>query len=119
MKISNLLSDDAVLGELAARLTRCRIDRAWTQAQLAERAGVSKRTVERLEAGESSQLTSLIRILRVLELLPGLENLVPAVEPSPMVLLGMLRDKRKPLQRVRRSHKTESPDTPWSWGDEP
>jgi transcriptional regulator with XRE-family HTH domain len=80
--ITSLLSDEAVLAELGARLARRRIELQLTQAALAEQAGVAKRTVERIEAGASAQMSSIIRLLRVLELLPVLEQLVPAGGPA-------------------------------------
>ena len=55
MKLTTEMTDAAVLQELGARLHRRRIDANLTQAQLAEEAGVSKRTVERIEAGRSEE----------------------------------------------------------------
>jgi len=49
-EITKQATDDSVLAELGGRLARIRLDRNLTQAQLAEQAGVSKRTIERLEA---------------------------------------------------------------------
>ena len=54
MKITPELTDSAVLHELGERLSRRRIDAGLTQAELAHEAGVSKRSVERIEAGEST-----------------------------------------------------------------
>ena len=116
MQISELLSDDAILDELGERLARHRIDRQLTQAQLAEQAGVSKRTVERIEAGSSAQLSSLIRVLRVLELLPNLEQLVPEAGQRPM---DLLQRKGRPRQRASsRGRVQDTGDAPWSWGDD-
>ena len=117
MNIQGMLSDDAILIELGNRIARQRLDMGYTQAMLAEQAGVSKRTLERLEAGASTQLTSFIRILRVLELLHGLDQLLPAQGPSPMALL---RGKGKAPQRVRPSTAAgiQEPGVPWQWGDE-
>ena len=53
-----LQSDGAVLNLLGERLGRHRLDHNLTQADLAAAAGVSKRTVERLEAGGSTQLSN-------------------------------------------------------------
>lgn len=97
--MDNLRSDDAILRELGRRLTRYRIDQQMTQSALAEEAGISKRTVERIEAGASTQVASLIRVLRVLHLLPGLEALAPDPGIRPMDLL-----QRKTPSRVRASH---------------
>mgnify|MGYP000461714881 CR=1 FL=1 len=51
-------------------------DSPLTQADLAHEAGVSKRTVERIEAGASAQMASLIRIFRVLDLMPALDRFI-------------------------------------------
>ena len=69
MRITENLTDDAVLAELGARLARWRLEKNLTQAELSDRAGVGRRTIQRLEAGESVQVTSLVRVLRVMGLL--------------------------------------------------
>ena len=115
MKISSLLSDDAILAELGQRLAHRRIARDLTQAQLAEQAGIAKRTVERIEAGASAQLSSLVRVLRVLELLDALDSLLPVAGPGPLDLL-----RRQGRVRQRASTRRDAPidDEPWTWDDE-
>ena len=115
MDFSQDSSDEAVLKELGARLARYRLNRNQTQEAIAEEAGVSKRTIVRIEHGESVQLTSLIRVLRVLQLLQNIEALVPAPAVSP---LQQVRMQGKRRQRASSSpHDAPSPE-PWSWGDE-
>jgi transcriptional regulator with XRE-family HTH domain len=115
MKISPLLTDDAILAELGERMARRRIDLQLTQADVAEQAGIAKRTVERIEAGASAQMSSIIRILRVLELLPDLDTIIPEVAARPMDLL--LR-KGKVRQRATSRNRADRPEQPWSWDDE-
>lgn len=114
MKITKLLTDEVILAEIGDRLSRCRIDRQLTQAELAEQAGVSKRTVERVEAGASAQLSSMLRILRVLDLLPNLERTIPAVVPRPLDLLAR---KGKLRQRASGASHHKPVDKPWSWDE--
>lgn len=114
MKISDLATDDAVLAELGQRLVQRRIDARLTQAELAERAGVGKRTVERIEAGESAHLISLVRIFRELELLGVLDQLLPATGPRP---IDQLRRRGRRPQRVSKRAKS-SDDDHWTWADE-
>ena len=71
MKITNSSKTEAVLQEIGARLTQQRLEAKLTQAALAKKAGVSKRTVERIEAGNSIQLSTMIQVLRVFKLLEG------------------------------------------------
>lgn len=80
MKITSEASDAAVLEELGRRLVQVRLEKNLTQAQLAERAEVAKRTVERLEAGRvAPQLAGFVRICRALDLVERFEHLVPEV----------------------------------------
>ena len=51
MKISELLTDNVILAEIGERIARRRLDLQLTQADVAEQAGVSKRTLERIEFG--------------------------------------------------------------------
>ena len=66
MAIQTETTDQQVLAELGDRLAQYRLNRNLTQDQLAREAGVSKRTVVRLENGQSSQMTNLVRVLRAL-----------------------------------------------------
>ena len=117
MKLSSDSSDVAVLGELGARLARLRLDRELTQAQLAREAGVSKRTVERIESGASAQLSSLVRVLRTLDLLSALDQLIPEPRPSPIELLRSGR-RRKRAPRAPGEAGDRHRTKPWKWGDE-
>lgn len=113
--LSAQLSDGAVLEEIGARLERARLDVDMTQARLAEEAGVSKSTVERLEKGRSVQFSNLIRVLRALGLLKNLSELVPPVGPRPVELLDMQGKQR---QRASGRRFGESVDSEWTWRDE-
>jgi transcriptional regulator with XRE-family HTH domain len=115
MDISNLLTDETVLAEIGRRIARHRLDHQLTQAEMAEQTGVSKRTIERIEAGASAQLQTIIRMLRVLDLLPGLDCLIPEAGPRPMDLLklqGKVRQRASSARRPDRSGK------PWSWDED-
>ena len=115
MNISNILTDDAILAETGKRIARYRLDHQLTQADVAEQAGVSKRTIERIEAGASAQMSSFIRILRVLDLLQGLNRLIPEPGPKPMDLLKLHGKVRQRASSNRRSNQSSEK---WSWGDD-
>ena len=112
MKINKIMTDKAILETLGKRLSRRRIDMQLTQAELAHEAGVSKRTVERIEAGYSSQTANLIRICRVLDLVSGLDRWIPETGPSPM---EMVKIKGKVRKRASSKRKKRTPDNNWSW----
>jgi transcriptional regulator with XRE-family HTH domain len=118
MKLHAELTDTAVLQELGIRLERRRIDAGLTQAALADQAGISKRTLERIEAGHSTDLIMLIRTLRTLQLFDGLENLIPDLPQSPIALLRRRGHERKRVGRPRKAseHAAERTSSrPWKW----
>ena len=113
MEITDGLSDETLIKELGKRMQALRLARNLTQAQLAKEAGISRRTVERIESGAgSAQLSIFLRICRVLGLIERLELLLPPSEPGPIELL-----KRKPLHRKRARRAAEPDRTKWSWGE--
>lgn len=103
------------LAALGQRLAQHRIDRGLTQAALAREAGTSKRTVERLEAGESVQLNTLLRVLRVLDLLHALAQAIPDLPPRPLDLLQARGHRRR--RASSQSDESEA-NRPWTWDDE-
>jgi transcriptional regulator with XRE-family HTH domain len=147
MHLESLTTDAAVLAELGRRLMRHRLERNWTQAELAVEAGVGQATVQRAERGQSVQMTSMVKLLRTLELLGGLDAAVPESIDLPIAQLE--RQQRKLRRRARGRHRaptgrtrqprargvgsseqpsahgdeptepTEPTERPWTWGDEP
>ncbi len=116
MKITKQATDEAILVELGGRLAKMRLDRNLTQAQLAEQAGVSKRTVERLESGEvATQLSGFIRVCRVLDVIEQLDMLIPEPVPSPVAQLKLRGRKR---QRASATKAIKPSAKKWQWGDE-
>lgn len=100
--ILRLKPDPEVLSTLGAALTAERVDRSWRQADLAERAGVSLRTVQHLEAGEPIRTDTLIRVMRALQLLDRLGAfLAPSLEPPAPSPLEDEDDVPQRPQRVR------------------
>ncbi|HEY4211442.1 MAG TPA: helix-turn-helix transcriptional regulator [Steroidobacteraceae bacterium] len=137
MRLTGDLTDTAILQALGERTERHRIEAGLTQSDLAREAGVSKRTVERIESGKGCDFTLLVRVLRVLKLLEGLNTLMPELPPSPMALLKLKGRERHRVVRRRKafnpsaspssspsspssSSETPAPATaprkPWTWG---
>ena len=115
MKISKPLTDDTILVEVGERIAHRRLELQLTQAGLAEQAGVAKRTVERIEAGASAQMSTMIRIFRVLDLLSNLDQMIPATGPGPM---DFLKRKGKERQRASSRRRKLKSEEPWSWDDD-
>jgi len=113
--------DGAVLRTLGQRLVARRLERNRTQAELAREAGVSLRTVVRLERGESSQVANLVRVLRALELLEPLLASLARLAPEPASRpLVQLRSRARERRRASSPRTKPGPDGAggWTWGDE-
>lgn len=62
----HFLRADEVVQLLCSRLRQERLVRAWTQAELARRAGVGIGTLSNLEAGRNISFETLVRVAMVL-----------------------------------------------------
>ena len=115
MKLDENSADQTILEEIGERIATIRLNRNLTQADLADEAGVSKRTIERLESGESIQTKSLIRLLRLLGLLSRLEILLPESVPSPVAQLKLQGKTRR--RASTKGIPIRSKGKAWKWGD--
>jgi transcriptional regulator with XRE-family HTH domain len=118
MQIVNGLSDKAILAEIGQRLARSRLNVNWTQDELARESGISRATLQRIEGGESAQLTQYIRLLRALNLMNNLDSMVPEPLDSPIqqsILSGKTRER---AFKPRKKTTTKIDKKKWVWGDE-
>lgn len=81
-------TDQAIIKELGNRIRHKRIQKRFTQSDLAQRAGINVYTLQKMEQGQSFNVSTLIQVLRALNELDQLEHFLPPVEISPMDLLN-------------------------------
>ena len=104
------MSDSAILAELGRRVQRERLNRNVAQADLAAKAGVSRRAVQHFEAGFGCTLGTLVRMLRALGRLDALDSFLPEPGISPLQLAKL---KGRPRQRTSRArHRQQPPEQP-------
>lgn len=117
---SALESESGQLRTLGARLAELRLARNLTQAEVAEEAGISKRTLERLEAGETAtRLTTFLRVCRVLGLQDRLARLLPEPVASPVAQLKLQRQTRKRASGSADGEDAGAAKTSgWTWDDD-
>ena len=117
------LGDLQIQRVLGSRLHQARLDQNISQATLAQRAGIVRRTLAAAEAGEGVALSTLIAILRVLGLVDRLDYLLPEPAPSPVQLVQMKGRVRQRASKPRpRARLTKGFDgqglaepTAWKW----
>lgn len=106
--ITNLTSINEVQKELGARIHNRRINMSLTQKDLAERSGLSLRSINNIEQGKETNFSSILRVLLAFNLLNNVEYLLPDELPSPLLIN---EDKRYP----KRVHKKRKINGEWKW----
>jgi len=111
--ITSTSSSEQIETALCSRVEKIRLSRNMTQKQLADEAGVSLRTIGRLEKGEGVSLETFIRVLIALRIQHNLEGLLPdpAVRPVERV-------RARGRERLRaRPSTAETDSAAWIWAD--
>ena len=86
-----------------------------TQKELAEKAGVSLRSIQYFEGGKEIQLSSLVKILIALDLGDNFDSLITNMDERPSAYLARAKDKVR--KRVRKKA-AEKNNGKFKWGDE-
>jgi putative transcriptional regulator len=91
----SVMNDAAVLTELGERLRRHRLNLDITQDDLAEKAGVARSVVQKIEQGEPCMLDGWLRVLRALGALDQLDAFLPDPGISPLQLARLQNRERR------------------------
>ena len=97
--------------ELGKKIKTYRIMKELSQEDLSDKTGISKRSISRLEQGESIQMDNLFKILIALDLGDNIDLLVPDQTRRPSYYLDF---SDSAPQRVRKKTKKST----FKWGDE-
>ncbi len=109
----SLATSEQIEAALCKRLENVRLSRNITQKQLADKAGVSPRTIGRLEKGQGVSVDTFIRVLTALGIQQNLEVLLPDPTVRPIERIDIGGGERK---RARPGLSSNERAT-WSWGD--
>lgn len=92
-----IMSDSAIAEHIAAYLKNARLEQNKTQAELAQEAGLTRRTVSSIETGTKTNISilTLIQLLRALNCLHVLNNFKITNQISPLELARIEQEKRK------------------------
>ena len=98
---------------LCERLKQYRIYYPLTQSDLAEKSGVSVRSISRFENGEDISLSNFLKLLRALDLDDRMIDMIPDQSKRPSYFLEKETKRRR--ASVTRNKKGSAP---FVWGDE-
>ena len=112
MKITGNENEMVIIKELGVRIKQYRISLKLTQAELAEKCGISPSTVVRAENGDDSKLSNYIKILTGL----GLSQNVDILIPEPQQDFKAIFEQKPPRQRVKSNSNSKKSD--WVWGED-
>ncbi len=109
----SVATSDQIEAALCKRLENIRLSRNMTQIQLAAEAGVSTRTIGRLEKGQGVSVDTFIRVLTALGIQQNLEVLLPDPTVRPVERIDIGGSERKRARPAPSGNNSAI----WSWGD--
>lgn len=111
---NQLLTSEKIEQDLCQKLVGVRLLKNISQAKLANAAGVSRRTISRLENGAGVSLDTFIRVMLALGLADHLAALLPDSTIRPIE-----RANRKAERKNASSPRTDKKkgSKKWEWGD--
>ena len=109
----SVATSDQIEAALCKRMESIRLSRNITQEQLADEAGVSPRTIGRLEKGQGVSMDTFIRVMVALRIQQNLEALLPDPTVRPIERIGLDAGERKRARPTKSINVLPN----WSWGD--
>ena len=94
-----ILTDIELCNRIAAKIKTVRLKQNMSQAELADKSGVSISTIKRMEDGEVKNFESLIRVLRTLGKLDIFIPLVEEEQLSPIEYYELSSKANKPKRK--------------------
>lgn len=102
---------------LCKRIEAVRLMKNISQADLAANAGISRRTITRMENGKGVSLKTFIRVMQALDLTNQLETLIPSADIRPIERVGKKDKRRKHASKPRKTAEATK-STTWEWGNQ-
>lgn len=90
-----MFADEEIIAMLCRRIKLARIEKNWSQMELAKRSNLGIATIKRVEMGRAITLLTLIAILRGLDELDQLKNILVHKELK-------VNDRRQKFKRRKR-----------------
>ena len=99
----NFYNNNEIINILGEKLQAYRISKNISQKELAEKSGINRVSISKIENGSPTSISTLIEIMRALDILDNIDLLFPAVVKSPKEIL---KEEQKAKKRVRNGNKS-------------
>ncbi|MDF1711520.1 MAG: helix-turn-helix transcriptional regulator [Akkermansiaceae bacterium] len=117
-KETSRLTESQLEELIGKRLKQNRLRQNLNQTELAERAGLARRTITSVENGNGCTLGTLIRLVRALKIEHTLEELIKPLPLSPNAI-RQAQILAEPTRKHASKPRKKPPETgEWVWGDE-
>ena len=103
--------------KLCELLEDYRLMKNISQASLAEQAGVSRRTISRMENGEGVSLDTFIRVMVSLGLGDNLKTLIPETSIRPIERVKQKQQRQRASSKRSRPESQSSTESEWTWNE--
>ena len=100
--------------EITRKFKEYRIDYPLTQKELADKTGVSLRSIARFESGEDITLSTFIKLMGGLDLTENLVNTIPDQSRRPSDFLYKEKKRQRAVPKKQRGKNNKK----FKWGDE-
>jgi DNA-binding XRE family transcriptional regulator len=96
------MADPAIVKEICHSFKQMRLSKNLTQAELAQKAGLNRVTISRMEAGRAATLLTVVQVLRALDKLDILDIFREESKISPLQLLKLQEKQRQRASLTRK-----------------
>ncbi|MFM2047558.1 MAG: hypothetical protein RI955_104 [Bacteroidota bacterium] len=81
------MTDKAIIKSVCNSLKQMRLNKNISQTELANKSGISRITISRMEIGKAINLLTMIQVLRALDELDLINEFIKEPEISPVMLM--------------------------------
>jgi transcriptional regulator with XRE-family HTH domain len=107
------LTDVAIVAEIGKMIQEVRLQRNFSQSELARISGISRATISQLENGRPATLLTFVQVLRALNRFDVLSSMVQEPEFSPIMYAKLKGKKRKRASGKGVANNPETGDSSW------
>jgi len=107
------MADPLIIKEICSNLRQMRLNKNLSQLELAEKSGLNRVTISRMESGRAATLLTLVQVLRALDKLDILDMFREEAEISPLQLLKLQGKQRQRASRTGKNVKSPEEISEW------